>query len=104
MFADIRKLKQFKAEKMTKVGLVDSPRMFCDLYCLLPGQEQRVHAHADSDKVYYVLEGAPTIVIGDEERRLAPGGIAHAAPGIRHGVRNDSDTGAVCLVFMTPGP
>jgi len=104
MFADIRKLKQFKTEKMTKVGLVDSPRMFCDLYCLLPGQEQSTHAHADSDKVYYVVEGTPTIVIGDEERQLAAGEIAHAAPGIKHGVRNGSDTGAVCLVFMTPKP
>jgi len=104
MFADTQNLKQFRAEKMAKVGLVDSPRMFCDLYCLLPGQEQKVHAHADADKVYYVVEGAPTIVIGDQERCLAPGEVAYAAPGVIHGVRNDSDTNVVCLVFMTPKP
>ncbi|MDQ6959806.1 MAG: cupin domain-containing protein [Mariprofundaceae bacterium] len=104
MFVDAQKLKQFKAEKMTKVGLVDSPRMFCDLYCLLPGQAQKVHAHADSDKVYYVIEGTPTLVIGDEERVLSPGDLAYAEPGVEHGVRNDADAEAICLVFMTPRP
>jgi len=104
MFVDARKLKQFKAEKMAKVGLVDSPRMFCDLYCLLPGQAQKVHAHAGSDKVYYVVDGTPTLVIGDEERVLSPGEVAYAAPGVAHGVRNDTDTEAVCLVFMAPLP
>jgi quercetin dioxygenase-like cupin family protein len=104
MFVDARMMKQFKTDKMAKVGLVDSPRMFCDLYCLLPGQMQKVHAHADSDKVYYIVNGAPTLIIGDEERVLSPGEVAYAAPGVTHGVRNDTDTEAVCLVFMTPRP
>jgi len=104
MFVDARKLKQFKTEKMVKVGLVDSPQMFCDLYCLLPGQAQKVHAHAESDKVYYVVNGTPTLIIGDEERVLAPGEIAYAAPGVVHGVRNDTDAESICLVFMTPRP
>jgi len=104
MLVDARKLKQFKVEKMAKAGLVDSPRMFCDLYCLLPGQAQKVHAHAESDKVYYVIEGAPTLVIGDEERVLSPGELAYAEPGVAHGVRNDTDAEAVCLVFMSPPP
>lgn len=104
MFVDTRALRRFIPEKMAKVGLVDSPRMLCDLYCLLPGQAQKVHAHAGSDKVYYVMEGAPTLLIGKEERRLSAGELAYAAPGIPHGVRNDTDREAVCLVFMTPRP
>jgi hypothetical protein len=47
----------FSEEKMKKNSLFDSPHLFYDLYCLLPGQHQKVHAHESSDKIYYVLEG-----------------------------------------------
>jgi quercetin dioxygenase-like cupin family protein len=104
MFVDAKVLKKFNAEKMAKVGLCDSSRMFCDLYCLLPGQAQKVHSHAESDKVYYVIEGTPTLIIGEEERELSAGELAYAAPGVPHGVRNDSDNEVTCLVFMTPRP
>ena len=44
---------------MKKVNLFESPRFFCDLYCLRPGQEQKVHSHADNDKIFkeFVLDG-----------------------------------------------
>jgi len=89
---------------MTKVPVVDSPRLFCDLYCLQPGQSQKVHAHADADKIYVIQRGQLTLVIDDQERPLSAGELAHAAPGVAHGVRNDSNDDAVCLVFMTPRP
>ena len=47
----------FSSEKMRKQNLFDSERMFCDVYCFEPGQSQSAHAHAGSDKIYYVLEG-----------------------------------------------
>jgi quercetin dioxygenase-like cupin family protein len=104
MFVDAKAFKKFTLKKMAKVGLCDSSRMFCDLYCMLPGQAQKVHAHAESDKVYYVVDGSPTLIIGDEERILSSRELAYAAPGVPHGVRNDTDSDVVCLVFMTPRP
>ena len=58
----------FSEEKMRKNSLFDSPRLFYDVYCLLPGQHQKVHAHENSDKVYYVLEGTGRFTVGDEEK------------------------------------
>ena len=55
--------KAFNSEKMNKVNLFETDRMFCDLYCFEPGQQQTVHAHAGSDKVYYVLEGCGTCLL-----------------------------------------
>ena len=60
----------FAAAKMAKNNLFESERMFCDVYCLEPGQAQRVHAHAASDKVYYVIEGDADVRGG---RRAADG-------------------------------
>ncbi len=94
----------FSQEKMKKNSLFDSPHLFYDAYCLLPGQSQKVHAHEASDKVYYVLEGIGSFAVGDEERDLGPGHAVIARAGEPHGVRNTSDENLVLLVTMAPRP
>ncbi len=99
-----RDLARFDQAKMVKVNLFESHRMFADLYCLLPGQSQRVHTHADNDKLYFVLEGRCVCIVGEEEYELGPGESCVAAAEAPHGVRNDSDGEAILLVFMAPHP
>ncbi len=41
----------FSPEKLAKTNLFESPRMFLDVYALEPGQQLRVDAHPDQDKV-----------------------------------------------------
>ncbi|MFQ5444288.1 MAG: cupin domain-containing protein [Nitrospinales bacterium] len=94
----------FSSEKMKKVSLFDSDRFFCDIYCLEPGQKQKIHAHADSDKVYYVLEGKGSVTVGEEERGICAGEITMAPAGEVHGVANGSGDPLVLLVFMAPKP
>ena len=100
----IEELIRFSADKMQKVALFESPRYFCDLYCLNPGQDQRIHSHAESDKIYLVLKGRGLFHIAGEERELAEGETVIARPGQDHGVRNSSGEDLVLLVFMTPRP
>ena len=94
----------FSEEKMKKNALFDSPHFFYDLYCLLPGQSQKVHAHEGSDKVYYVLEGTGRFTIGDEEADLGQGNAVIARSGEAHGVRNETRENLVLLVTMAPRP
>ena len=94
----------FAADKMKKVNLFDTERMFCDVYCFEPGQEQTAHAHQGSDKVYYVLQGTGQVRVGQEIRELGPGGIALAPAGAEHGVRNAGPERLTVLVFMAPKP
>ena len=101
---DLRRLARFSAEKMQKVNLFESPRFFCDLYCLRPGQSQKVHSHAANDKIYLVLRGEVKATIGSETRSLREGEAVLAAAGEPHGISNDSPGPAVCLVFMAPHP
>ncbi len=89
---------------MRKNGLFASPRLFYDLYCLLPGQSQKVHSHEDSDKVYYVLEGTGHFTVSDEKRDLTEGHAVLAPAGEPHGVRNDTQENLVLLVTMAPPP
>ncbi|MCE2504292.1 MAG: cupin domain-containing protein [Chlorobi bacterium] len=101
---DYRSLVRFSDEKMTKVNLYESAKMFADLYCLKPGQEQKVHSHENEDKVYFVLEGRPTATVGESTYQLEAGESCAAPAGEPHGVRNDSEENAALLVMMAPHP
>lgn len=94
----------FSEEKLQKNSLFDSERMFYDVYCLLPGQAQKVHSHEDSDKVYYVLEGTGRFTVGGEEEDLGRGTAVIARAGEPHGVENASGENLVLLVTMAPRP
>ena len=101
---NIHDLIRFSADKMQKVPLFDSSKYFCDLYCLKPGQDQRIHSHPESDKIYFVLRGKGVFHIAGEEREVGEGEAVIARPGEEHGVRNGAAADLVLLVFMTPRP
>ena len=104
VFKDTAAHLSFSAEKMKKVNLFDTERMFCDVYCFEPGQTQTAHAHKGSDKVYYVMQGRAAISIGAETREVGPGTAVHAPAGEEHGVRNPGSERLTMLVFMAPKP
>jgi quercetin dioxygenase-like cupin family protein len=94
----------YSAEKMRKVALVDTPNLFCDAYCLEPGQEQAAHRHAVGDKLYYVLAGTGRIRVGADEHAVAPGDLVCAPAGEDHAVRNPGPERLALLVVMAPKP
>ena len=66
---------------------------------LAPGAGSSIHhVHARSDEWIYVLEGTPTLYVGDMERRLAPGDCAGFPAGgpphhlVNHGDRAPGDS------------
>jgi mannose-6-phosphate isomerase-like protein (cupin superfamily) len=101
---NLQKSRIFSPDKLRKNNLVETNRLFCDLYCLEPGQEQRPHLHENSDKIYIVLEGRGVFRVGTEEREIGREQGVLAPAGLDHGVRNDSGERLVLLVFMSPKP
>jgi quercetin dioxygenase-like cupin family protein len=94
----------FSPEKLQKHNLFQSGRFFLDVYCLAPGQAQKPHRHAASDKVYVVLEGRCRFRVGAEEEVHGVGAAIFAPQGSEHGVANDGPDSARLLVMMTPPP
>jgi mannose-6-phosphate isomerase-like protein (cupin superfamily) len=95
---------RFADEKMQKVGLFETDRLFFDLYCLNPGQAQTVHKHMGSDKIYYVLTGRGMVRVGEEQQELTAGQAVLAPSGVVHGVTNAAEGPLTLLVFMAPKP
>lgn len=95
---------QFSSEKMKKTNVFQTPRFFCDVYCLEPGQAQKGHVHGDQDKVYLVLDGQGTFQVGQEEQVLGPGQAVLAPASTEHGLRNHTQQRVAVLVFVAPNP
>lgn len=99
---DVGAHRRFSAEKYQKVSLFETPGTAMDVYCLEPGQAQKVHAHDKTDKYYYVIEGTGKVTIGDQVYDCGPGWAALARPTVPHGIANDSQGRLVVLVFQSP--
>lgn len=95
---------RFSTEKLQKLNVFQTERMFLDVYCLSPGQAQKVHAHPESDKIYVVLEGRCRFTVGEDEAEHGPGSAVLAKAGVPHGVQNAAGEPARLLVFMSPPP
>ena len=100
----LEEMVEFDQVKMKKIPVFDSERMFYDLYALLPGQMQKVHAHEGSDKVYLVLAGEARVQVGEEQATLTTGQAVRAPAGEPHGVWNAGERPVVLLVVMAPRP
>ncbi|HEY2932606.1 MAG TPA: cupin domain-containing protein [Acidobacteriota bacterium] len=99
---DLIESAEFQSVKFKKKNLFSSPRMFFDIYCLEPGQEQQVHRHAANDKIYLVLEGTVQVTLESEQQPLQKNQAAVASAGMAHGIANHSGNRAIVAVVMAP--
>lgn len=83
--------------------LLASPRTSCaehlttTLAGLQPSGEQRLHSHRP-EQVYFILEGAGLMTVGNETQRIGPGDCIFIRSGQPHGLKND---GAVMLRYFS---
>ncbi|MFZ5815652.1 MAG: cupin domain-containing protein [Bacillota bacterium] len=103
-FTNLHALKRFDPEKYQKILLLESPQSALDVYCLLPGQSQKLHAHHGTDKYYLIWEGRATVQIGEEIRELGPGEAAIARADVPHGIANHGTEPVLAVVFRTLKP
>src|SRR5262249_40356023 len=95
---------KYQPDRMAKIALASTPRAQVDLYCLEPGQSQKVHAHEGQDKVYVVLEGRGRFTLAGADHALESGEALAAAACCQRGVTNDSAQRLLLLAFMAPQP
>jgi uncharacterized cupin superfamily protein len=68
-----------------------------------PGASAPLHAHADAEEVYVLLNGEGTLQLGDEVHRARTFDGFRAAPGVLHANANDSEEDIYWLVMAAPG-
>jgi mannose-6-phosphate isomerase-like protein (cupin superfamily) len=80
----------------------DTPRFNLGIIDFAPGRVLEVHAHADEDDSFYILEGEVTFMFGEEEAVAPPGTFVLVPPGVEHGFRNDGAVPARILNIHAP--
>lgn len=93
----------FGADKPGKADLFAGRQLFVGLNCFEPGQSQKVHVHAGSDKFYLVVSGKARMIVGDETREVGPGTVVWAPADQPHGVEQALER-TVMLVAIAPPP
>lgn len=93
---------EWRADKMAKSTLFQSPRLLVGLNAFEPGQAHALHAHAGMDKVYHVLEGDGHFLLEGRELPMKAGDLLVAPEGVPHGVRNNSRGRLLVLAILAP--
>jgi mannose-6-phosphate isomerase-like protein (cupin superfamily) len=97
-------LAPWRADRMGKATLFESPRLLVGLNAFEPGQSHALHAHGDMDKLYAVLEGEGVFLLADRELPMRAGDLLVAPSGVPHGVRNPGPARLLVLAVLAPAP
>ena len=70
---------------------------------LPPAASTTPHYHPLTEEIYYILEGAGRMTIGDESRDVGPGDAIAIPPGQIHTITSTSDVPLRFLCCCVPG-
>ncbi|SRR6266545_250593 len=94
----------WRADKMGKSTIFESPRLLVGLNAFEPGQAHALHAHAAMDKVYQVVEGEGVFLLEGGDLPMRAGDLLVAPEGVPHGVRNTGAGRLLVLLILAPAP
>src|ERR1700759_5653705 len=95
---------EWRADKMGKATLYESPRLLVGLNAFEPGQSHALHSHAGMDKVYQVIDGDGIFLLDGAELAAHAGYLLVAPDGVPHGVRNPGPHRLLVLAILAPSP
>ncbi len=95
---------EWRADKMGKATLFQSPHLLVGVNCFEPGQSHALHVHAGMDKMYFVVEGDGLFLLEGRELPMRAGDLLVAPDGVPHGVHNNSGARLLLLAVLAPGP
>ena len=61
------------------------------------------HSHEANDEVFWVVEGRPEVLVGEDWQQVQTGSFVRIPAGITHDFRNASDAPARLLNVFIPG-
>ena len=82
--------------------LLRGPHCEWGVIVLKPGQAMGHHGHLRVVEDFYIIEGEPTLRIGEREVRAGPGDVLRAEPPEDHDIRNDGAVPAKLIFIKAP--
>lgn len=94
----------YSPAKMGKTTLFASSSLLVGLNAFEPGQQHALHAHADQDKAYLVVEGEGLFLLDGRDLPMRAGDLMVAPAGVPHGVRNSGTGRLLVVAVLAPAP
>ena len=92
----------WRADRMGKVTLFESPHMLVGLNAFEAGQAHALHSHPGMDKMYYVVQGTGIFLLAGQELPMTAGDLLVAPEGVPHGVSNPGPDRLLVLAVLAP--
>ena len=78
------------------------PKIDWGVILLKPGQAMGEHGHRQVEETFYVVEGAPTLIVDGRAISTATGDVYRLDPPERHDFRNDTSAPARIVFIKAP--
>jgi mannose-6-phosphate isomerase-like protein (cupin superfamily) len=101
---EVNAARRFSPERANRFGLIDRPRLVCELVCLEPGQREPRREQATSDEMYYIVEGQGVMRVGIHEYEIGAGQALVVPPQMEHWLSNPGPDRLTALAFVAPKP
>ncbi len=101
----LEEAEEFSEKFFVRKRLFETSDMNFNVYCIVPGQENPLHRHPNSDEILYFVKGIGECVVGDETYPVKPGDLVLVPKDAPHAIRNlhESDN-MVCILVQSPLP
>ena len=99
---NIDKIKEFDTAKRIRKKLLGSDKIVAEMVCYEPGQETPEHVHPKQDEIFYVVEGAGTMIVNGEEIPVKPTSIILVKAHEKHGVKTQPESRLVLMFIKAP--
>ena len=80
---------------------IRSDHLSAGLYCLAAGATDPQQPHSE-DEIYYVIKGAATIRVGDEDRPVREGATIFVAKEVEHRFHSITEDLVILVIFAPP--
>jgi len=88
-------------ERIRPTLLHNSTQMRVVLFGFEPGQEMSPHT-APSEICFHIVEGAGTVLVGEEEQEVGAGAIVFCPPDVLHGIKARQRMTVLAVIAPSP--
>lgn len=89
-------------EWLSRAGLTDAEQLLLVRVRMPTGRAHQFHRHPAMEEIIYVVSGTAEQWVGDEQRILRAGEMAHIPLDVVHGTYNAGDDVLVFLAILSP--
>ena len=90
---------QGSVQRLVSKAVNGSPDILATVFSMTPHQYHPLHAHPDLGELYFILEGACEVRVGDEIRWAEPQTAIYVPRGTPHSLRTKDQSVKFLLVF-----